>query len=193
MEYVLLDSTNDMLRQIKRSGDSKADFYLPPAMEKVAKIFADHLSKSNVVNIQAELAATTVRETLDNEVCDTLDMAANARLDHLLKKSKSAVIVFVSTVIKAVGKNPIPVSVPVLRPMPPPALPGPRNTLLAAGPSSSGHYPQQAMHYGKATGPELCKGFARGHCRFGNTCRYLHESGMPPPVARPPQAPAQQK
>ncbi|DBA91846.1 TPA: hypothetical protein ACH3X1_015983 [Trebouxia sp. C0004] len=30
-------------------------------MEKVAKIFADHLSKSNLVNIPAELAATTLR------------------------------------------------------------------------------------------------------------------------------------
>ncbi|KAL0030847.1 hypothetical protein WJX77_009431 [Trebouxia sp. C0004] len=79
--------------------------------------------------------------------------------------------------------------------MPPPALPGPRYTILAAGPSGSGHYPQQAMHYGRAKGPapELCKGFARGHCRFGNTCRYLHESSMPPPAARASQAPAQQK
>ncbi|DBB00998.1 TPA: hypothetical protein ACH3X1_000903 [Trebouxia sp. C0004] len=41
--------------------------------------------------------------------------------------------------------------------------------------------------------PELCKGFARGHCHFGNTCRYLHEMGMPPPAARAPHAPAQQK
>ncbi|DBB00093.1 TPA: hypothetical protein ACH3X1_013946 [Trebouxia sp. C0004] len=133
-----------MLRQNKHCGDSKADIYLPPAMEKVAKIFADHLFKSNVVNIQAE---------------------------------------------QLPGRH------WTIRPMPPPALPGPRYTILAAGPSGSGHYPQQAMHYGRAKGPapELCKGFARGHCRFGNTCRYLHESSMPPPAARASQAPAQQK
>ncbi|DBB05459.1 TPA: hypothetical protein ACH3X1_012420 [Trebouxia sp. C0004] len=122
VEYVLLDCTNDMLRQIKRCGDSKADFYLPPVMEKVAKIFADHLSKSNVVNIQAELAATILRETLDNE--DT----------------------------------------------------NPSRQCTMAGPA-----------------PELCKGFASGHCHFGNTCRYLHELSMPPPAARASQAPAQQK
>ncbi|DBA76989.1 TPA: hypothetical protein ACH3X1_009580 [Trebouxia sp. C0004] len=139
-----------MLRQIKRCGYSKADFYLPPAMEKVAKIFADHLSKSNVVNIQAELAATTLRETLDN------DFATPWTCQCLLL---------------------------------------PRNTILAAGPSGSRHYPQQAMHHGRATGlaPELCKEFARGHCRFGNTCCYLHELSMPPPAARASQAPAQQK
>lgn len=91
VEYLLLDAANDMLRQIKRNGDSKADFYLPPVMEKVAKVLADHLSKSNVVHIKAELAATNLRETIDNNVCDALLMPTEARLEHLLKKSKSAI------------------------------------------------------------------------------------------------------
>ena len=171
------------MRQVKHDGDSKADFYLPPAMEKVAIIFADHLARSNVVHIQAELAATTLRETLDNEVCDAIAMPATARLYHLLKKSKSAFIVFLDTAFRVVGKNPMPVIVqPVPRTVPPPTMPGPRNTMLAAVPSGSGHYPQQAMHYGRAAvhGPELCKSFARGHCRFGNSCRFMHELGMPP-------------
>ena len=56
-----VNTANDMLRQIKQDGDSKADFYLPPAMEKVANVLAGHLTKSNVVHIKAELAATNLR------------------------------------------------------------------------------------------------------------------------------------
>ncbi len=79
MDYLLLNPANDMLRQITRHSNRKADFYLPPAMEN----FADHHRKSNVVNIQAELAATSLGETLDNDVCDFLAFGANARLEHL--------------------------------------------------------------------------------------------------------------
>ena len=58
------------MRYVKRNGDSKADFFIPPAMEKVAIIMAGHQSKSIVVSIKAELAATALREQLENDVCD---------------------------------------------------------------------------------------------------------------------------
>ena len=89
-------------------------------MEK-AEIFADHLTRLNVVHIQAGLAATTVRETLEYEVCNSIAMATTASLDHLLKETKSAFIVFLGTVLRAVGKNHMPVIVqPVPRTVPPP-------------------------------------------------------------------------
>lgn len=92
-----MDTANDRLCQIKHDGDSKADFYLPAATEMVDKVLADHLTKSNMepVHIKATLAATKLRETIDNNhyVCDSLAMAADARLQHLLRKAKSAVTV----------------------------------------------------------------------------------------------------
>ena len=207
-----------MLRQIKREGDSKADFYLPPVMEKVAKVLADHLSKSNMVHIKAQLAATTLKETIDNDVCNAPLMAAEARLEYLLRKAKSAVTAFVGSVLKAAAKNPVPVTVPPIpKPAPPPTLPGPHNAILAAPPSRSGHYPLQLQHNFSTTSAHAlwqgntaccfrsnklcspsheqaqCKGFARGHCRYGSACRCLHELGMPPPASRPQQDPAQQK
>ena len=56
------DMTKDVPRNVKKSSDSKADFFFPIARENLANIFADHMSKDSILHVKADLAATALRE-----------------------------------------------------------------------------------------------------------------------------------
>ena len=83
------DMTKDILRNVKKSSDSKADFFFPTAMEKLANIFTDHMSKDSILHVKTDLAATALREGLDQDVCDAVSSDVSTKLDLMIRKSKS--------------------------------------------------------------------------------------------------------
>ena len=181
---------NDMLKNVKRTGDSKSDFFLPPAMERVAMAMAEHLVLAELTHIKAQLAATALREQLDEDACATILLAMEGRLPHMVKKARAALGAFILTVLKAADKaSSAQFSMPARPPMPH----VPRYAPTA--PAQPHYYPNQHMRYRKGTGPEVCRAFAKGQCKFGNACKYLHEQGLPPPAnkAPTPQAAPEQK
>ena len=187
VDRILAALSKDMLKHIRATGENKACFYMPPAMEAIAGIWAAHFTRSDSIQLRAKLAGTELRDSLDNTIGEDLVMS-EYRLHVTLKRVKSAVNAFVHQVLKAAAPRPI----------------HPIGQLGPAFPSQEpkvpqGYYPPHIMQYGHhraapSSGPaELCRGFAKGTCKFGNTCRYVHELGMAPPRARTQHASAQQK
>lgn len=179
------DVSKDVLKHTKVNGDSKADYFFPTALEKVANIFTEHLSKLVVVHIKADLAVTTLRERLDQDVCDGIHSKVQTKLTFMIKKSKAALTEYLHTVLKAAEKAATASKSSFTSNQyaprysaPPPAHSGP----LYAMPTANYFKPQ-----------ETCKAFARGFCRFGSSCKFAHEQGhhaLPPRPAQPPAAQA---
>ena len=163
------------------------------------------------VVIQAELAATELREALDNDAAVAREEEVNLRLSFMVQRSncKEAIMTLVQTTIRSVQKSATwPGQLPTSPSHQPrssqgypkgtPRVPHVHNTIRDAA-AGAAFYPQERMQYGSAVPPpppsglELCKGFAKGSCRFGNACRFVHEQGLPPPRLRNSLGPAQQK
>lgn len=193
---VMTDIIIEMRKLIKAQGDSKSDFYLPPLLEKVCNIWADHCSKNHQLQIRATILATQYRQSLDEAAVVARTMQRRLRLSYMVQQAKSHLVNFMHGLLKAADKAQ---ATAQMRPPAPPApfAPPPSHRYMPAP-----YYPQQRMRYGRAvgqapsqaSGPQPCRDFAKGpgNCQFGNSCKYVHEPHLPPPAQRPPQ-PAEQK
>ncbi|KAL3132051.1 hypothetical protein ABBQ32_008668 [Trebouxia sp. C0010 RCD-2024] len=166
---------NDLLKRIKATGDSKAGFYVPSAVEAVAGIWTGHFAKTDSIFVRVQLAGTELRDTLDNSIGEDSDLS-DRRLHVVIKLVRSAVNAYVHKVLKAADKAAAPKPIHPIGQLGP-AFPSQEPKL------PHGYYPSHPMQYGHhrappPSGPELCRGFAKGACKFGNTCRFIHEQAV---------------